>query len=232
MSAISHLVPQAYLGLYRDDALIGLKASGRDLEHLKQQIEKVFKENNFNIDAQVDVKVINFLDVTLDLKSRSYQPYKKPIDQPVYVHVGSDHAPTHKKSIAEGVNKRISMLSSSEKIFNDNKAVYQEALNQAGHKYNMVYDASVGLEKKKKRKRQRDICYFNPPFTASVSTCVARMFLDLIDKHFPKGHPLHRFFNRNTVKVSYRSMRNIKAIVDSHNRRILNPPVAQKAGCG
>ena len=59
LSELSNNIVRSDIGLYRDDALIGLKASGRDLEHLKQQIEKVFKENNFNIDAQVNVKVIN-----------------------------------------------------------------------------------------------------------------------------------------------------------------------------
>ena len=72
-----------------------------------------------------------------------------------------------------------------------------------------------------KRKRTRNIIWFNPPYSKSVQTNVARDFLKLIDKHFPAASPLHKIFNRNTVKVSYNCMNNVKRVISSHNKRVL-----------
>ena len=35
---------------------------------------------------------------------------------------------------------------------------------------------------------------------------IGKIFIRLINRHFPKFHRLHKIFNRNTVKVSYRCM--------------------------
>ena len=67
------------------------------------------------------------------------------------------------------------------------------------------------------RKRKRNIVWYNPPFSKHVSTNVGRKFLNLIDKHFPKGHILHKLFNRNNVKVSYCCMKNMSRIIKTHN---------------
>ncbi len=73
---------------------------------------------------------------------------------------------------------------------------------------------------KTRRNRQRNIIWFNPPFSKNVKTNIARNFLCLIDKHFPPNHKLHKIFNRNTVKVSYSCMNNVKSIISKHNTRI------------
>ena len=39
---------------------------------------------------------------------------------------------------------------------------------------------------------------------------------------FPKGHALHKLFNRNTVKVFYSCMNNMASIISGHNAKILN----------
>jgi hypothetical protein len=61
-----------------------------------------------------------------------------------------------------------------------------------------------------RRNRQRKIIWFNPPFSKSVNTNIGWEFLSLIDKHFPLQHKLHKIFNRNTVKISYSCMNNVK----------------------
>ena len=50
----------------------------------------------------------------------------------------------------------------------------------------------------------------NPPFNINVATNVAKTFLTLIDKHFPKNRRLSKIFNRNTIKVSYSCLPNVK----------------------
>ena len=56
----------------------------------------------------------------------------------------------------------------------------------------------------------------------NVQTRVGRDFLSLIDKHFPKGSPLSKFINRNTIKVSYRCGPNMGRYLARHNSKILN----------
>ena len=52
--------------------------------------------------------------------------------------------------------------------------------------------------------------------------------MNLIDKHFPTRHKLHKLFNRNNVKISYSCLPNIKSIINSHNRKILYPTIGRR----
>ena len=54
-----------------------------------------------------------------------------------------------------------------------------------------------------RRKRQRKIIWFNPPFNLDVSTNVAIIFLNLIEKHFPRSTKLQKISNKNIDKVNY-----------------------------
>ena len=56
----------------------------------------------------------------------------------------------------------------------------------------------------------------------NVSTNVGQTFLKIIDEEFPADHPLHKIFNRNTVKISYSCMPNIKQTIDGHNKSTLS----------
>lgn len=64
-----------------------------------------------------------------------------------------------------------------------------------------------------------------------MKTNVAKTFLHLIDKHFPRTHKLHKIFNRNTVKVSYSCTENIEKIIKSHNTKITTNKQLEPANC-
>jgi hypothetical protein len=49
---------------------------------------------------------------------------------------------------------------------------------------------------------------------------------NIIDDEFPAGHPIHKIFNRNTVKISYSCMPNIKQTIDGHNKTKLSETAA------
>ena len=62
--------------LYCDDSLAILKnISGPRSEKVKKGIQKLFKENGLDIIIQCTMKTVNYLDVTLSLKSSTYQYY-------------------------------------------------------------------------------------------------------------------------------------------------------------
>ena len=67
------------------------------------------------------MKCTDFLDVKLNLEKEEFRPFRKPNDSPVYIDVKSNHPSTIIKQIPKMINKRLSNLSSNEKIFNEEK---------------------------------------------------------------------------------------------------------------
>ena len=47
------------------------------------------------------------------------------------------------------------------------------------------------------------------------------MTVSLTERSFPAGHKLRKIFNRNTIKLSYSCMPNVKQIIDGHNKAML-----------
>ena len=150
--------------------------------------------------------ITSFLDITLNLENGEYGPFRKENDTPVFISSTSNHPPSILKQIKPSVEKRLSSISCNEKVFNQNKEMYETALKIAGHPSNLKYNP---LPPKKKRRRIKPI-YFNPPYSINVKTNVGQEFLKLLDIHFPKGSELHKYFNRSKVKISYCTMNNMK----------------------
>ena len=55
-----------------------------------------------------------------------------------------------------------------------------------------------------------------------MKTNLGRRFLNIVDRCFPKNHPLHKIFNRHTLKLSYSCMPNMKTIISSRNKKLLS----------
>jgi len=55
------------VGLYRDDDLAVCNATPKQIEKTKQEVREIFKSNGLKITIEANKKIINFLDVTLDL---------------------------------------------------------------------------------------------------------------------------------------------------------------------
>ena len=66
----------ADLGLYRDDGLLVIENSAKNVEKLKQEITVITIEANR--------KKVNYLDVTLNVEKQNFKPYLKPGDSPIY----------------------------------------------------------------------------------------------------------------------------------------------------
>ena len=69
--------------------------------------------------------------------------------------------------------------------------------------------------------RKRNITWFNPPYSKHVASNIGKQFLNLLDTCFPPTNKLHKILNRNTVKLSFRCMPNVKQIIPNHNKTIL-----------
>ena len=160
----------------------------------------------------------------LSLEKQTFKPYIKPGDSPLYVNSNSNHPPGVNKNIPAGINKRLSTISSNKQIFENAAPLYQQELDRNGYNYKLSFDPPT----KKKRCRNRRILWFNPPYSVNVKTHMGKKFLELLDKHFPPGHPLHHLLNRNTVKISYKCLPNMKSILAKNNSRVLNTQAGQE----
>ena len=160
--------------------------------------------------------------------------YRKPNDQPLYVHRLSNHPPSVIKAIPKSINKRLSSISSSAAEFNQAKEDYQKALSDSGYDHILEYEEPRPEQqpRRKKKSNRDDILWFNPPWNQAVKTNVGAKFLKLVKDHFPKDSPLRKILNRNTVKVSYCTCKNIARTIKSHNNKILRGKQnKEKAGC-
>ena len=153
------------IGIYRDDGLAIFKnISGPKSEKVKKDIQKLFKENALDIIIQCNMKTVNYLDVTLNLENSTYRPYQKENNQIKYINTESNHPPSIIKQLPLSIESRLSLLSSSEEIFNDSVTPYQDALDKSGYKHKLKYQANINTANNKKQ-RKRNIIWFNPPYS-------------------------------------------------------------------
>ena len=77
------------------------------------------------------MKIVNYLDVTLNLNTGSYRPYKKPNEEINYIYVNSDHHPSILKQLPKSIEKRLSSLSSSKEIFEETASYHDQYLSKS-----------------------------------------------------------------------------------------------------
>ena len=222
LSSIPAKYKKENIGLYRDDGLAVFKnTSGPQSVKIKKEFQKLFKKNDLEIVVECNMKVVNYLDVTLDLNNETFKPYHKPDNEVNYVHVHSNHPPNILKQIPLSIQNRLSNLSSNKEIFNQATPYYTAALQRSGYDHQFQYTPTARNHQPKNRKR--NIIWFNPPFNNNISTNIGRYFLNLVQRHFPRQHKYYKIFNKNNVKVSYSCMPNVKAAINGHNKKLLTP---------
>ena len=78
-------------------------------------------------------------DVTFDLETGKYYPFRKPNDTAFYIHAESNHPPSIVKQLPGMISRRISDISCNKEEFEKAKHSYEDALKSSGHKPEMVY---------------------------------------------------------------------------------------------
>ena len=122
------------------------------------------------------------------------------------------------------------------KPFNQSAPIYQKALDDSGYHHRPTFTPSFTQSLNSTRtNRRRNVIWYNPPFSKNVATNVGRTFLKILDEEFPENHVFHKIFNRNTVKISYSCMPNLKQKIDRRNKSILQkttaPPILKACSC-
>ena len=66
------------------------------------------------------------------------------------------------------------------------KELYENALRDSGYVTKLNFQKQEETTEKPKRKRQRKIIWYNPPFNSQVKTNFGKEFLKILDSNFPK----------------------------------------------
>ena len=110
-SSLRDLFPELNIGLYCDDGLAAYgRIPGPKLERIRKDIHKFFGTYGLKYAIETNMKVVNFLDVTMNLNNESLGPYRKPNDTTLYVHTKSNHPKNVINEIPVPLNKRLSMM--------------------------------------------------------------------------------------------------------------------------
>ena len=181
------------IGLYRDDGLAVFRNMGpRTAEKIKKRFMLCFEDIELKITVQSNIKVVNYLDITLNLSNGKFYPYRKPNDKPLYINTRSNHPPSIIKQLPSGINKRISSLSCNAEEFEKAIPAYNDALQKSGFTQRLAFNDKINTdtEKSKKKSRHRNILWFNPPYSESVQTNVGQKIPEAGRHAFPqRPHP-------------------------------------------
>ena len=201
------------IGLYRDDGLVLLRnTSGPQSDQTRKDIIQEFKKQGLNISISANLKICNFLDVTLNLTDGTYFPYRKLNNETL--DTNSNHPPTIIKHLPAAIGRQISDISSNKEFFNKAKPHYERTLKRSGHDKELTYTKgkkpAAHTAQNSRKNRHRNVTWFNPPYSMNVQTNIGREFLNLVIKHFPKNHWCSKIFNKNNIKVSFSCTDNLQ----------------------
>ena len=103
----------------------------------------MFIDHDLELTIQCNRKVVNFLDVTLNLKNSIYCPYLKDNNKIIYVNTESNHPLSIIKQLPKSIELRLSQLSANEEIFKNSATPCNEALTKAEHKHQIQYQQKI-----------------------------------------------------------------------------------------
>ena len=110
------------IGLYRNDGLAVFKnVSGPQAEKIKKHFQNIFRKNDLNIIVKCNLKIVDYLEVTLNLSDGLYKPFYKPNSKINYIHKESNHPANIIKQLPLSVKSRLSKLSSGENVLTQYK---------------------------------------------------------------------------------------------------------------
>ena len=131
-------------------------STGSESERKRKRLIKTFQDNGVSIASLTNITSANFLDITLNLTTESYKPYRKPNDQPLCIDKYSNHPRHIIETLPDTISERNTELSSTKKDFEEAVSFYIEAMKQAKHDYQIKY-TKENRQTNKRINRKRNI---------------------------------------------------------------------------
>ena len=164
LNTIKDKLPKLNFGLYRDDGLAAYKTSrGIHIDKMRKKLTQIFTSHGLNITATFRLHNVNFLDVNFDLATDAYRPYRKPNDNPLYIHTHSNHPPHITKQLPNMIGNRLSAISSSAAAFAEAAPEYNAALQKSGYKEEVHFTPPTNHHPPKQNTPQPPTPYQTPP---------------------------------------------------------------------
>ena len=193
--------------------------NGPKVGRIRKDIIALFKEEGLLITIETNLIETDFLDVTFNLATKRYFPFRRAKNTAVYINAFSNHPPTIIKQLPKIINKRISDLSCNKEEFDKVKSVYESTLKDSGHFSSMSHNNSN--TQNAWRNKNRKVIWFNPPYSQNMKTNIGKMFIKFVRKYFPRNNKYHKIFKLNTLKLSYCCTTNVGDII-KHNSKVLS----------
>ena len=92
-----------------------------------------------NITTETNLHITEYLDVTFNLKSGKYHPYRKQNNNLQYIHKKSNHPPSIIKRIPSMISRQLSHISSDKEHFDKATPIYNEALKNSAFKERLKF---------------------------------------------------------------------------------------------
>ena len=95
-----------------DDGLAAYRnTSARSLDKARRVFSEILGELGLQITAHSNLKIVNYLDVTLNLSNGKYQLHRKPGNYPLHINAKSNYPSSIIKHLTASISNRISGLS-------------------------------------------------------------------------------------------------------------------------
>ena len=171
LGKLSSIMYEKNIGLCRGDRLCVIEnANGSKLDGLRKDAFAIFHNVGLKITIDTNLITMDLLDVTLNLITGKYYPYRKPNNHPIYVNANFNHPPTILTQLPTMVNTRLSSLSINEEEFNKAKPLYKKALKSSDFNKNLkVESTETALWFRS----------FNPPYNVETKSNIGKVFLKL-----------------------------------------------------
>ena len=105
----------------------------------QKAVQSIFRENELKIIIQWNLEILDYSDVTFNLKDSPYCRFSKTNKKINYLHKQSNYPPTIIMQFPLSVERVLSKLSLHEKIFNYSIPIRLEALKKAGYNQKLTY---------------------------------------------------------------------------------------------
>ena len=92
-----------------------------------------------NITTETNLHITDYLDVTFNLKTEKYYPYRKQNNSSLYIHKQSNHLPSIIKRIPSMISKRLSDLLSDSEYFVKAAPIYNKTLKNSGFNHTLKF---------------------------------------------------------------------------------------------
>ena len=120
--SINKIVDPGSHGRYHGDGLIIVdKSIPKKCDGIRKRLHRLFGEFGFRLDMQTDLKIADYLDVTLNLYNGTVSPFRKRNQDLLYVDRVSNHPIQVFKHIPKGIENRLSNNSSNKEYFERSK---------------------------------------------------------------------------------------------------------------